>query len=446
MIPKSTSLPTVLALCQSLLTPVIAGSLPEQAQLIDQRVFNVLDSTRPPTEFNSTSLFVPPGSTADSLTQQPFHVYDEEFLKIIGDTPTLTRIGHSPKDPLFHEAVVWYELQSRTKKKASNDVYNRVKESDEVFFVQNAGAKNAGTGLKKSAIIEKISLAQAAAVSDKTDAVGLVNITTVPSSPVVLNPNGATNYRGQLIFTSEGQGDDKPPGLSVVNPNSPYNSTVILNNYFGRQFNSLNDVAIHPKNKEIYFTDTIYGYVQDFRPAPGLQDQVYRFNPDTGAVTVVADEFDHPNGLTFSPEGDYAYITDTGISSGFFGLNFTRPASVYAPIGSSFSHGTPANSQVYSYRYDVKEDGTFENRKLFAFVNSGAPDGIHCDSWGNVYAGCGDGVQVWNPSGKLIGKIYVGATSANFNFAGQGRMVICAETDLYYATLAAAGNYVDSEM
>jgi gluconolactonase len=124
--------------------------------------------------------------------------------------------------------------------------------------------------------------------------------------------------------------------------------TVILNNYFGRQFNSLNDVAIHPKNKDIYFTDTIYGYVQDFRPAPGLQDQVYRFNPDTGAVTVVADEFDHPNGrnyfsliqfyffeyllkagLAFSPDGDYVYITDTGISSGFFGLNFTRPASVY---------------------------------------------------------------------------------------------------------------------
>ncbi len=28
-----------------------------------------------------------------------------------------------------------------------------------------------------------------------------------------------------------------------------------------------------------------------------------------------------------------------------------------------------------SYRFDVKEDGTFENRKTFAFVNSGVPDG-----------------------------------------------------------------------
>ncbi|KAJ6041050.1 hypothetical protein N7499_001228 [Penicillium canescens] len=368
----SVALVALAFLGQSLVPTVKASNVPAQAQVIDQRAFNVLDTTQPPTEFNAKSIFVPPGHTEDSLTQRPFHVYDKEFLKIIGKAPTLTRIAHSPKDPLYHEAVVWS------------------KETDEVFFVQNAGAKNASTGLNKSAIIEKISLADAAAVSSKSDAAGLVKVSTVPSSPMVINPN------------------------------------VLLNNYFGRQFNSLNDVAIHPKNKDIYFTDTIYGYVQDFRPAPGLQDQVYRFNPDTGAVTIAADGFDHPNGLTFSPDGEYAYVTDTGIDSGFFGLDFTRPASIY--------------------RFDVKEDGTFENRKTFAFVNSGAPDGVHCDSWGNVYAGCGDGVQVWNPSGKLIGKIYVGSTTANFNFAGVGRMVICAETDLYYATLAAAGNYVDSEM
>ncbi|KAJ5468767.1 SMP-30/Gluconolaconase/LRE-like region [Penicillium sp. IBT 31633x] len=406
--PSQMSSLTTLFLLGSLLSPVSSSNLPAQAQIIDQKAFNVLDTTRPPTEFNAKTLFVPPGSTEDSLAQRPFHVYDKDFLKIIGESPTLTRIAHSPKDPLFHEAVVWS------------------KGTDEVFFVQNAGAKNASTGLEKSAIIEKISLADAAAVSHKADAVGLMDVITVPSSPMVLNPNGATNYRGEIIFTGEGQGDDKPPSLYVMNPQKPYNTTVILNNYFGRQFNSLNDVAIHPKNKEIYFTDTIYGFVQDFRPAPGLQDQVYRFNPDTGAVTVVADGFDHPNGLAFSPDGDYAYVTDTGIDNGFYGLDFTRRASIY--------------------RFDVNKDGTFENRKTFAFVNAGAPDGIHCDSWGNVYAGCGDGVQVWNPSGKLIGKIYLRSTAANFNFAGKGRMVICAETDLYYATLAAAGSYVDSEM
>jgi gluconolactonase len=40
----------------------------------------------------------------------------------------------------------------------------------------------------------------------------------------------------------------------------------------------------------------MYGYWQYFRPEPGLQNQVYRFDPDTGALTVVADGFVAPNG------------------------------------------------------------------------------------------------------------------------------------------------------
>jgi gluconolactonase len=73
---------------------------------------------------------------------------------------------------------------------------------------------------------------------------------------------------------------------------------VILNNFFGRQFNSIDDVAINPRNQEIYFTDPTYGYVQSFRPPPGLQKQVYRFNLDTGAVGIAADGFNEPNGET----------------------------------------------------------------------------------------------------------------------------------------------------
>lgn len=109
--------------------------------------------------------------------------------------------------------------------------------------MQNAGAKNASTGLRKSSIIEKISLADAAAVSHETDAVGLVNVSTVSSSPMVINPNGKSyysrsivmfglthvvggaNYRGQIIFAGEGQGDNKPPSLWVMNPRKPYNTT-----------------------------------------------------------------------------------------------------------------------------------------------------------------------------------------------------------------------------
>lgn len=37
---------------------------------------------------------------------------------------------------------------------------------------------------------------------------------------------------------------------------------VILNNFFGRQFNSLNDVTIHRPTGDIFFTDVTYGFVR----------------------------------------------------------------------------------------------------------------------------------------------------------------------------------------
>lgn len=63
-----------------------------------------------------------------------------------------------------------------------------MEETDEVFFVQNAGDRDAGTGLAKSAVVEKISLAQAAAASN--DSTGTVDVTTVNPTKVIPNPNG----------------------------------------------------------------------------------------------------------------------------------------------------------------------------------------------------------------------------------------------------------------
>jgi gluconolactonase len=99
-------------------------------------------------------------------------VYTDEFYNIIGSNPTLTLIAKTDGDPLFHEAVVWHPP------------------TDEVFFVQNAGAEAAGTGLAKSAIIQKIDLSQADAVTSQTDASGQVDVVTVDSQPQVINPNG----------------------------------------------------------------------------------------------------------------------------------------------------------------------------------------------------------------------------------------------------------------
>ncbi|KAF4973285.1 hypothetical protein FSARC_360 [Fusarium sarcochroum] len=360
-------------------------NLPNTAQIIDQKSFSVLEHVPPPSEANATTRFLWPGVTYESLTEKPFHVYDSEFLDIIGDNPTLTLLATSDTDPIFHEAVVWYPP------------------AEEVFFVQNAGDPAAGTGLAKSSVIQKISLDEAEALVNGTHTQSQVEITIVDSAPQVINPNGGTNYKGKIIFAGEGQGENIPSALYLMNPEKPYNTTSKIRDIF----NSINDVSINPRNGDIYFTDTMYGYWQYFRPQPGLQNQVYRLDPETGALTVVADGFVAPNGLTFSHDGMHAYVTDTGVSNALFGLNFTRPASIY--------------------RFDVQEDGTWENRKTFAYVAARLPDG------------CGDGVHVWNRSGKLIGKIYTGINAANFQFAGKGRMVIMGRTKLFYATLAASG-------
>jgi gluconolactonase len=93
-------------------TPVTAatlqpGQLPAQAQLLLPADTVVLPTVLPPDQSNVSTIFVPPGSSLESLSAQPFHVINLDFLNIIGDDPSLTLIAATDSDPLFHEAVVW---------------------------------------------------------------------------------------------------------------------------------------------------------------------------------------------------------------------------------------------------------------------------------------------------------------------------------------------------
>ena len=118
------------------------------------------------------------------------------------------------------------------------------------------------------------------------------------------------------------------------------------------------------------------------------------------------------------------------------------------------AHGTPANGQNISvnprlpatiYSYDVVDDGTrLANRQMFAYCDSGVPDGIKCDTAGRVYSGCGDGIHVWDASGTLLGKIYVGSVVANFNFTKDGIFAM-AEERLFFIELSAEGTLVKTE-
>ena len=51
-----------------------------------------------------------------------------------------------------------------------------------------------------------------------------------------------------------------------------------------------------------------YGSALGFRPPPVLPNQVYRLDPVTKAVKVVATDFSMCNGLAFTEDGSVAYV------------------------------------------------------------------------------------------------------------------------------------------
>ena len=90
--------------------------------------------------------------------------------------------------------------------------------------------------------------------------------------------------------------------------------TTLIDNYQGRKFNAPNDVVVHT-NGSIWFTDPGYGILSNYEGHVDkfeLPTNVYRLDPSTGDITVVADDFARPNGLCFSPDEKLLYIADTG--------------------------------------------------------------------------------------------------------------------------------------
>lgn len=121
--------------------------------------------------------------------------------------------------------------------------------------------------------------------------------------------NGGVNYQEGVLFCAQGS-KTAPSGLYYASIAPPYETRLLISEFYGRPFNSVNDVVIHADGS-IWFTDPTYGYEQGYRPPPRLPSQVYRFNPIDGSVRAMADGFGHPNGLCFSPDETIMYITDT---------------------------------------------------------------------------------------------------------------------------------------
>ena len=93
---------------------------------------------------------------------------------------------------------------------------------------------------------------------------------------------------------------------SRVTRTEPDGSTTILAEHFaGQQLNSPNDVVVGPSG-HIYFSDPNYGRNEYFgvKRSQELAFQgVFRVKPDGTDLTLLAYDFDQPNGLCFSRDG-----------------------------------------------------------------------------------------------------------------------------------------------
>ena len=76
------------------------------------------------------------------------------------------------------------------------------------------------------------------------------------------------------------------------------------------------------------------------------------------------------------------------------------------------------------------------NRRLFAMAAVGIPDGIKCDMQGHVYSGCGDGINIWNPGGILLGKIVVPGGISNFCFGEAGELFLLNEHRVFQVLIS----------
>jgi gluconolactonase len=173
----------------------------------------------------------------------------------------------------------------------------------------------------------------------------------------------------------------------------------VVDSYEGRRLNSPNDVVIR-SDGVIYFTYPPYGIepAQQEQPCNG----VYRVDRD-GAVVRVADDFDRPNGLAFSPDERVLYIDDS------------RRRHVRA--------------------FDVAADGTLTHGRVVCDMDHpqpGSPDGMKLDRDGHLYVTGATGVWVFEPDGTLLGVISTPERPANCAWGDDGHsLYITARTSLY---------------
>jgi len=224
---------------------------------------------------------------------------------------------------------------------------------------------------------------------------------TVWSEPTG-NANGMTLDRaGQLLRCEHS-------GRRLSRVASDGTATTVVDRYQGKRLNSPNDVVVN-SNGVIYFTDPPYGIKPEEREQPC--NGVYRVFPD-GTIELLADDFDRPNGLAFSPDESILYIDDS--------------------------------PRRHLRAFDVRADGTLANSRIIADLDHpqpGSPDGMKVDVEGNLYVTGATGLWVFEPDGTLLGVIATPERPANCAWGDADRksLYLTAQTSLYRIRTKVAG-------
>ncbi len=225
--------------------------------------------------------------------------------------------------------------------------------------------------------------------------------------------NGNTRDReGRLISCEHG-------ARRVTRTEHDGSITVIADSYDGKRLNSPNDVVVK-SDGTIWFTDPNYGIMSDYEGHKADMEQdgcyVFRFDPRNGKLTVVADDFDKPNGLAFSPDESMLYVAD-----------------------SACAHEPEKPRHIRAFK--VGGNNSLKGGKPQFVLKDGFPDGFRVDTDGNVWTSAGAGIDVFAASGDLLGRINFPQIVSNLTFGGpkRNRLFVTCTHELYSVYVTATG-------
>jgi len=190
--------------------------------------------------------------------------------------------------------------------------------------------------------------------------------------------------------------------------------TVLATHYGGKELNSPNDVIVK-SDGAIYFSDPTYGRMDVFgllREQDMDYQGVYRIDPYSGEISLLASDFGQPNGLTFSLDEKQLFINDTDLG--------------------------------HIRVFDVADDGSISGGDVWAVPEGpgeGGCDGMKLDSEGNIYCTGPGGIHVYAPDATALGVIQVPEVTANFTWGDDDLKTIymTASTSLYRTRVNVAG-------